>query len=67
MIWQESDDSVAIGVLKDSSLLKDEMNSGLNWYILNQLKQGNYTDFNLYEINNACDGGPELFRALQQL
>jgi len=32
-----------------------------------QIRAGNYTHFNFYEINNACNGGPELFSELQTL
>jgi hypothetical protein len=34
---------------------------------LGQLRGGNYTNFNMYEINNACDGGPDIFDFLQTL
>ena len=67
MLWQESDDDVAIGVTRLSSILKDEERSQLNHQILLQIQAGNYTDFNMYEVNNVCDGGPELFQALQAL
>jgi len=67
-LWQESDASVAIGVLHGSSLLKDEESSTLNALLAQRVASGawNVSAANLVEVNNVCDGGPALLAALRK-
>lgn len=64
-LWQESADSVVIGTLHGSSLLKDEERSQLNSQITAAVKSGRFPNINLLEVNNVCDGGSELLAALR--
>jgi hypothetical protein len=64
-LWQESDDSVAIGTLRNSSLLVDEEKSGLNAMLTSEIRKGRWPDLRMVEVNNVCDGGPALLAALR--
>ena len=65
-LWQETDASVAIGVLRNSSLLLDERRSALNALLAGEARaKGRWRrSVNLFEVNDVCDGGRELARAL---
>ena len=66
-LWQETDASVAIGVLHGSSLLEDERRSGLNALLSERVADGSFDArrANLVEVNNVCDGGAALLAALR--
>ena len=66
-LWQETDASVAIGVLHGSSLLEDERRSGLNAQLSERVADGSFDAkrANLVEVNNVCDGGAALLAALR--
>jgi len=68
-IWQESATTVIIGEAEGSTLLLDETRSGLNALLTARIKGGkwNVSRINFVEINNVCDGGPELLQALRAL
>ena len=66
-LWQESSDSVVIGTLRNSSLLLDEARSGLNALLARQVRARRWRHLNLLEVNNVCDGGPELWAAIQEV
>ena len=63
-IWQESDASVVMGVLRRSSLLNDERTSGLNAEIARRVRLGEWPKLGLVLLNNVCDDGPEVAAAL---
>jgi len=63
-LWQETSDSVTVGELHDSSLVKDEERSHLNAYVLNNLEELKTISF--LEVNNVCDRGPDILAALRQ-
>jgi len=67
-LWQENGASIAIGVLHLSSLLEDERRSQLNLQLVSRIVSGawNVSRANLVEVNNVCDGGPMLLRALRK-
>jgi len=67
-LWQESEESVAIGVTQASTLLKDEESSTLNALLIERVTSGvwNVAAANLVEVNNVCDGGPALLAALRK-
>lgn len=64
-LWQEGADTVVIGTLRNSSLLHDELESQLNLELARQVRAGRWPVLGLIEINNVCDGGPELLDAIQ--
>ena len=68
MIWQESDESVVIGELHGSSLLKDEEWSKINQQVAARLTNGQIDSsrLNFVEINNVCDHGLTVLQALRQ-
>ena len=66
-LWQETDASVAVGVLHGSSLLLDEERSGLNALLAQRLESGAWaasSGLNLVEVNHVCDGGEQLRQAI---
>ena len=65
-LWQESAASVAIGASRNSSLLRDERESGLNAALASLVRAGQWRGrLNLLEVNNICDGGPQLLAAMR--
>ena len=59
-IWQESATTVIDGEAHGSSLVKDELRSGLNALLVRWLKNGSFPHVNFLEVNNVCDGGAEI-------
>lgn len=69
-IWQESAASVTVGELHGSSLLADESRSGLNALVRGMVADGsigNTSKINFLEVNNVCDGGPQLLATLRAI
>ena len=68
-LWQEDTESVIIGGLSGSSLLKDESKSGLNALLAERIAKGgwNVSRIGMVEINNVCDGGLGLKKVLDLL
>ena len=65
-LWQESAASVAVGASRNSSLLRDERESGLNAALASLVRAGRWRGrLNLLEVNNICDGGPQLLAAMR--
>ena len=64
-LWQEGADTVVIGTLRNSSLLKDEQESQLNVALAKQVLVGRWPQLGLIEVNNVCDGGPALLEAIR--
>lgn len=64
-LWQESATSVIVGTWRHSSLVKDEVNSGINQIIVAAVRSGRWSNINLLEVNNVCDEGPQLLEALR--
>jgi hypothetical protein len=64
-LWQESDQSVVLGELHLSSLLRDERRSRLNEQLVAAVKAKRWANINFLEVNNVCDVGLELFAALK--
>ena len=68
-LWQEGANSVVIGTLRNSSLVKDEHESGLNALLVEQVKAGRWgKNISIIEINNVCDAdgsGNQLLAALR--
>ena len=63
-LWQEGADTIPIGVVTDSSLVKDELKSKINAHLAEKLALGWFPNINFLEVNNACDGGMVLKEAL---
>ncbi|CAE7579732.1 mtnA [Symbiodinium sp. CCMP2456] len=64
-LWQETPQSVAIGVAHFSSLLKDEEQSQLNALMVQKIRSGAFGHISLFEVNNVCDHGLEMVAALR--
>jgi len=66
-IWQESTDAIVIGTLRESSLLKDETNSGLNAMLTASITAKRWqSNISFLEVNNVCDGGIDLLAAIKK-
>ena len=64
-LWQESEASIAIGALRNSSLLLDQRRSGLNEILAREVASGRWRGaVNFLEVNDVCDHGAELAKAL---
>ncbi|GMH73537.1 hypothetical protein TL16_g06221 [Triparma laevis f. inornata] len=63
-LWEESVASVVIGELHLSSLIEDEAKSKLNALTASYVNADRFPNLNYIEVNNVCDGGPELLAAL---
>ena len=68
-LWEETAESIAVGTLHFSSLLKDESKSQLNSLLVERITSGvwNVSKINMVEINNVCDGGVALKQVLDAL
>lgn len=64
--WQSDAASIAIGTLHKSSLLIDEEKSMVNSWTAEQIEQGKFKYMNMIEVDNVCDGGPRILKALQE-
>eukprot|EP00659_Diplonema_papillatum_P015389 gene15389-23527_t len=65
-LWQEGVNTIALGDLYGSSLIKDETRSELNLKALQKLQDGWFKNVNLFEINNVCDQGKAIAAELLQ-
>jgi hypothetical protein len=65
-LWQEGTKTVVEGTLRNSSLLRDESESGLNAILAAQVRAKRWPAVGLLEVNNVCDGGPDLLKALRE-
>ena len=62
--WQSSAESDILGTLHNSSLILDEMRSGVNAYVAENIRLGKYKHLNLIGIDNVCDHGLEIVDAI---
>jgi hypothetical protein len=60
--WQSTTESIAMGELHLSSVLKDEAKAGVNRWILDQLQEKSnlLNKMNFIELDNVCDHGNEI-------
>ena len=67
-LWQETDSSVFVGEAHFSSLLEDEVRSQLNALVTQKIISGEIdsSKLNLVEMNNVCDGGADVVKALYE-
>lgn len=67
-LWQETTNSVIVEELHAGTLLSEETWSQLNHLLATRIESGawNVSRISQVEVNNACDGGPELVLALQK-
>ena len=64
-LWQETAASVVVGAVRNSSLVLDERRSGLNALLAAEAAKGRWQhNVSLFEVNDVCDHGVELARAL---
>ncbi|CAE7802806.1 unnamed protein product [Symbiodinium necroappetens] len=66
-LWQETPQSVAIGVAHFNSLLKDEEQSQLNALMAQKIRSGAFGHISLFEVNNVCDHGLEMVAFVEPL
>jgi len=57
---------VVLGTLRRSSLLEDQKRSSLNAKLAAAVSSGRWQQVNLLEVNDVCDGGPDLLAALRR-
>jgi hypothetical protein len=67
--WQSSTESVPLGLMHKSSVLLDEQRSKMNsWVVANIASYATEGgSIGLVELDNVCDGGEEVMRALQAM
>jgi hypothetical protein len=65
--WQSTALSVSLGTLHNSSIILDEERSGVNSWLVGQIKNKAYPCLNMIEVDNVCDHGLELYQTLNNL
>lgn len=58
---------VIVGTVEGSSLLLDESRSQLNRLVTDKITSNAWEHVSFIEINNVCDGGPQLWEALKAM
>lgn len=64
--WQSTAGSITSGTLHKSSILQDEEKSKMNAWVLDAISTGQFDKINIVEVDNVCDGGNEIYEALQE-
>lgn len=62
--WQSSTVSVPLGILHNSTVLKDEERSSMNIWIAAQISEKKLPFLNIVEVDNVCDHGLDIYNAL---
>jgi len=65
--WQSSVESVPMGILHGSSVTLDEERSSVNSRVAGNIRSGAIKYANLLELDNVCDGGNDIYSALQEM
>jgi len=63
--WQSSTESVPLGILHESSVLLDESRSDVNAWLAQAIGDNSFAYLNLVEVDNVCNNGPAIAKALQ--
>ena len=63
--WQTSAASIVLGTLHRSSILLDEAYSRVNDWVSRCITDGTCARLNIVEVDHVCDGGREVFQAIQ--
>lgn len=63
--WQSSAASISLGTLHRSSIVKDEKLSGVNVAMEKQILAGQMKYLNFLELDNVCDNGLEVYKAIK--
>jgi len=64
--WQYSTSAIAQGVLHGSCILEDEASAEVNKKVADKIRAGEFPYVNMLEVDNVCDGGPDLLAALRE-
>ena len=65
--WQSTAESVIFGTLHNSSLLQDELLSGMNdWLVENVLNITTFPHLNFLEVDNVCHRGVDINHMLKE-
>jgi len=64
--WQTSTLSIAKGEAMGSCIVWDESHSNLNKRVADRIRAGHFRHFNILQVDNVCNHGPELFVALRE-
>jgi hypothetical protein len=62
--WQNSAETVELGILHGSTILLDEQRAGINAWLLRAIQTHLFSHLSIVEVDNACDLGPQLYTAL---
>jgi len=64
--WQYSTESIVRGTATRSCIIWDETDSNVNKRVADRIRAGHFRHFNILEVDNVCNHGPELFVALRE-
>eukprot|EP00928_Gymnodinium_smaydae_P061310 TRINITY_DN45418_c0_g1_i1.p1 TRINITY_DN45418_c0_g1~~TRINITY_DN45418_c0_g1_i1.p1 ORF type:complete len:470 (+),score=62.51 TRINITY_DN45418_c0_g1_i1:109-1410(+) len=64
--WQYNTERVAKGVATGSCILKEEEKHNVNANVAKKIASGAVKHLNLVGVDNVCNGGPELFKAMRE-
>lgn len=63
--WQSTVATVVLGTLHRSSIVLDESRSGVNAWAAAQVQKDAWYQINFLELDNVCDGGLDVYRAIR--
>jgi hypothetical protein len=63
--WQSTAESVSLGTLHESSLVLDVTRSHINQWLETAVSQRAFTHLNFLEVDDVCDNGNNLYKALR--
>lgn len=63
--WQSNAETISLGVLRGSSILKQVEGSRVNDRVADEIRAKRFPHINLLEVDNVCDGGLKILKALQ--
>ena len=65
--WQSDSYSVVVGTLHRSSLLLDNSRSSMNEWIEQSVYEGKFKYLNMLEVNNVCENGLNISKAIDEV
>lgn len=62
--WQQSALTISLGTLHNSSIVHDELQSGVNKWLAEKIDEKAFSNLNMIEVDNVCDGGIDVYNVL---
>ena len=62
--WQQTALTISLGTLHKSSIVNDELQSGVNNWLAQKIDEKAFSSLNIIEVDNVCDGGMDIYNSL---